>query len=96
MSTAPEAELRDEKSALQLARRAFQTAADKNFMTYRVLAAAYAANGQFQEAIRIAEEGEQRAEAEGQSAIAQLLERDLSLYQQGVPLRDSTHGRGTP
>ncbi len=96
LSTAPEAELRDEKSALQLARRAFQTAADKNFMTYRVLAAASAANGQFQEAIRIAEEGEQRAEAEGQSAIAQLFERDLSLYQQGVPLRDSTHGRGTP
>ncbi|MGH8093323.1 MAG: tetratricopeptide repeat protein [Chthoniobacterales bacterium] len=94
LATAPEAELRDGKSALQLAQLSFRAAADRNLMTYRVVAAAYAERGQFQAAIRVAQEGAERADAEGQPSIARLLQLDLSLYQQGVPLRDSTYGRG--
>jgi len=45
-------------------------------------------------ALKAAQEGAQRAEAQGQTAIAQLLQLDLSLYQISIPLRDSTHGRG--
>ena len=65
-------------------------------MVFRVLAAAYAEIGQYPKAIETATEGAQRAETEGQPALAQLLQADLMLYQQGIPLRDSTHGRGRP
>ena len=63
-------------------------------MISRVLAAAYAENGRFPEAIQVVQKAEQRAEASGQSASASLLQGDLDLYQQGVPLRDPTHGEG--
>ena len=66
------------------------------FMTWRVLAAAYAETGQFQDAINAALEGARRAQADRQSSIVQQLQLDLSLYRQEIPLRDPTHGRGVP
>ena len=94
LSTAPEAALRDGRRGLELAKHAFQTATGHNLMTFRVLAAAYAETGQFQAAINAAQEGAQRAQAAGQSSVVQQLQLDLSLYQQEIPLRDSTHGQG--
>ena len=95
LSTAPEPSIRDGTRALDLAQRAYQTSGGRNLMISRVLAAAYAENGRFPEAIQVVQEAEQRAEASGQSASASLLQGDLDLYQQGVPLRDPTHGEGT-
>ena len=92
LSTAPEPSIRDGTRALDLALRAYQTSGGRNLMISRVLAAAYAENGRFPEAIQVVQEAEQRAEASGQSASASLLQGDLDLYQQGVPLRDPTHG----
>ena len=94
LATAPEEALRDGSGALERAKHAFQTSAGRNLMTYRVLAAAYAETGQFEAATKAAKEGAQHADAAGQSSIAQQLQLDLSLYQQEIPLRDSTHGRG--
>jgi len=94
LATAPEDNLRNGPEALEIAQRAFRVGAERNCMTYRVLAAAYAENGRFDAALKAAQEGAQRAEAQGQTAIAQLLQLDLSLYQISIPLRDSTHGRG--
>jgi protein O-mannosyl-transferase len=93
LATAPENNLRDGNSALEYAKRAFQLAGDRNLMTYRVLAAAYAETGKFQAAINAAEEGAQRAQAADQPSIAELLENDLTLYRERVPLRDEKHGR---
>ncbi len=95
LSTAPEPSIRDGARALDLAQRAAQVSGGRNLMIIRVLAAAYAENGRYPEAIRAAQEAEQRAEASGQSAIASLLQGDLDLYRLGVPLRDPTHGGGT-
>ncbi|MBA3649908.1 MAG: tetratricopeptide repeat protein [Chthoniobacterales bacterium] len=94
LATSPETEIRHGNEALQLAQKAFRVAAGNNPMVFRVLAAAYAEIGQYPKAIETATEGAQRAETEGQPALAQLLQADLMLYQQGIPLRDSTHGRG--
>ena len=94
LSTSPDAGIRDGARALELSRRAGQISGGRNLMVFRVRAAAYAEIGRFPEAINTAQEGAQRAEAEGQSGFAQLLQGDLALYQQGVPLRDPTHGRG--
>ena len=94
LATAPESEVRDGNAALALAQKASRAATASNPMVFRVLAAAYAETGQYPAAIRTVQEGAERAQAGGQSAIAQLLGADLMLYQQGIPLRDSTHGRG--
>jgi len=96
LATAPEDALRDGRRALELAQQANESSADRNLMTWRVLAAAYAETGQFQDAINAALEGARRAQADRQSSIAQQLQLDLSLYQQEIPLRDPTHGRGVP
>ncbi len=96
LATAPENEVRDGNRALELAQKAYGTGAARNPMVFRVLAAAYAETGQYQNAIETAQEGAQRAEAEGRSAVAELLGADLALYRQNIPLRDSTHGRGRP
>jgi protein O-mannosyl-transferase len=94
LSTAPEPSIRDGTRALDLALRAYQTSGGRNLMISRVLAAAYAENGRFPEAIHVVQKAKQRAEASGQSTGASLLRGDLDLYQQGVPLRDPTHGEG--
>ncbi|MEO6970084.1 MAG: tetratricopeptide repeat protein [Chthoniobacterales bacterium] len=96
LATAPEDALRDGRRALELAQQANETSADRNLMTWRVLAAAYAETGQFEDAIDAAQEGARRAQADRQSSIVQQLQLDLSLYQQEIPLRDPTHGRGVP
>jgi protein O-mannosyl-transferase len=93
LSTSPDAGIRDGTKGLELAQRADQASGGRNLMVFRVLAAAYAETGRFPAAINTAEEGAQRAEAEGRSSLAQLLQGDLALYRQGVPLRDPTHGR---
>jgi protein O-mannosyl-transferase len=89
LSTSPEAAIRDGTRALDLAQRAYQSSGDRNLMIFRVLAAAYAETGRFPEAIKAAQEGEQRAETQGQPSVARLLQGDLALYQQGVPLRET-------
>jgi protein O-mannosyl-transferase len=94
LSTSPDGDIRDGTKALELAQRADRTSGGRNLMVFRVRAAAYAEIGRFPEAINAAQEGAQRAEAQGQSTLAQVLQGDLALYQQGVPLRDPTHGRG--
>ncbi|HEX4666364.1 MAG TPA: tetratricopeptide repeat protein [Chthoniobacterales bacterium] len=96
LSTAPERSIRDGARALDLAQRAAQASGGRNLMIIRVLAAAYAENGRYREAIQAAQEAEQSAEASGQAAIANLLRGDLDLYRLGIPLRDPTHGGGTP
>ena len=94
LSTAPDAAVRDGESALELARRAVGLTADRNLMVFRVLAAALAETGQFPSAIETATDGIRRAETQGQPAIADLLEGDIELYRQRIPLRDPTYGRG--
>jgi protein O-mannosyl-transferase len=94
LSTSPDAAMRNGTKALEFAQRADQISSGRNLMVFRVRAAAYAEIGRFPEAITAAQEGAQRAAAEGQSALFQLLQGDLALYQQGVPLRDPTYGRG--
>ena len=94
LSTAPESTVRDASGALDLAREAFRAAADRSLMAFRVLAAAFAESGQFASAIQVAQEGAQRAQAQGDSIMAELLQNDLALYEQSIPRRDPTHGRG--
>ncbi len=94
LSTAPEEQIRDGAGALEYAKQAYRLAGDRNVMAYRVLAAALAENGKYDDAINLLREAIARAQSADQAGIAELLQNDLALYEGGVPLRDSTHGRG--
>jgi hypothetical protein len=59
-----------------------------------VLAASEAETGDFSGALKTARDGIEQARARDQEAIAQLLQIDVSLYDQSIPLRDPNHGRG--
>lgn len=70
-------------------RGAHELSGNRNPMTFRVLAAAWAETGKFPEAIGIARRGMELASEQGQLSIADLLQADLVLYQQGIPLREN-------
>ena len=53
----------------------------------RTLAAAYAENGEFANAIRIASSAVQLARMHGEDALATDLDQQIALYQLGIPYR---------
>ena len=67
-------------------------------MVFRVLAAAYAENGRFSDAIETAERGADLANRTSNPALASELESNIALYQSGRPFRDPsiTNGGAPP
>ena len=57
-------------------------------MIYKVLAAAYAENGRFADAIETAQRGAELATTQGNPGLAAELESNVVLYRSGTPLRD--------
>lgn len=89
LATTSDSAVRNGAEALELAQRAHRAAGDRNLMTSRVLAAAFAEQGQFAQAIETARDGMRRGDAVGQFSLVGSLQEDLVLYQQGIPLRES-------
>jgi hypothetical protein len=58
------------------------------------LAAAYAENGRFSEAIETARRGAELANSQGNSGLAAELQNNIALYQAGTPLRDANMTNG--
>ena len=86
LATCPDPSLRDGSNALALAERANQLTGGANPMALRVLAAAFAENGQYPEAIAAAQRGLQMAPAK--SGLASSLQSQLKFYQGHQPYRD--------
>ncbi len=87
-ATCPEATFRDGAKAVQLAEQALQLSGSKNPLIFRTLAAAYAENGRFPEAIDTAQRGLDLANSQGNPGLAAELQNNIVLYQSGRPLRD--------
>lgn len=87
-STASEPGLRDGKEALELAHRAIRNGGE-NAIVLRTLAAAEAENGQFEEAIATCQRGEQIAQKNGDSVMAESLRRCRELFQRGEALHST-------
>jgi hypothetical protein len=87
-ATCPEDSIRDGKRAVELGERAFRISGGKIPMIHKVLAAAYAENGRFGEAIETAQRGADLAISQGNPALAAEIESNIALYQSGRPLRD--------
>jgi tetratricopeptide (TPR) repeat protein len=94
-ATCPEDSIRDGARAVELAERALRISGGKIPMIYRVLAAAYAENGRFADAVETAQRGAELATIQGNPGLAGELERNIALYQSGRPLRDPTITNGS-
>jgi tetratricopeptide (TPR) repeat protein len=89
LATSSDASSRDGTRAVALAREAIQLSSDVNPNFLRTLAAAYAESGRFSEAVATGEQAMQRATAQGKSGLANILEKELSLYRAHSPVRET-------
>jgi len=87
LATAPDASIRDGIKAVEFAQQAVELSGgrDPNFL--RTLAAAYAESGRFSEAITTAKQAILMARMQGKSGFANVLDEDVGLYREHVPLR---------
>src|SRR5206468_8334079 len=93
-ATCPDDSIRDGRRAVELAQKALRISAGKIPMIFRVLAAAYAEDGRFSQAIESAQRGADLATSQGNSALAAELQSNIALYQTGTPLRDPSLAAG--
>ena len=89
-ATYPSASVRDGARAIDLAQQALKLSSSQKPIVFRTLAAAYAETGRFPEAIDLAQQGLELATAQGDLALINKLETDISFYQKNTPLRDTT------
>ena len=87
LATSPDATLRDGAKAVAYAKRATNVPGGDNPVVYRTLAAAYAENGQFADAISAAEHAKQLAQTTGNSELVGELDRCIELFRQQRTLR---------
>ena len=97
-ATSPDDSLRDGMKAVQLAEQAMRISGSRIPIILRTLAAAYAETGQFSQAIQTAQQAFELANSQGNSGLAAELQRNIVLYQERQPLRDSslTNGSSSP
>ena len=88
-ATSPDDAIRNGPKAVALGERALQLSGEKDPRIYRLLAAAYAEDGQFDKATETAQRGAQLATSQGDYALAKKLESNMDLYRRTLPLRDT-------
>jgi protein O-mannosyl-transferase len=96
LATSAETSIRDGAKAVEFAKRLLQLSGGANPRIFRTLAAAYAESGRFSEAIDTAQRGWELATAQGNSALANELERNVTLYRSNSPLRDISQAESLP
>src|SRR5206468_10871348 len=98
LATAPDASIRDGIKAVEFAQQAVELSGGRDPKFLRTLAAAYAESGRFSEAITTAKQAILMARMQGKSGFANVLDEDVGLYREHVPLRavkpgDQVHWR---
>ena len=89
LATSPDASLRNGPKAVELAKQADRLVRGTNTLVLRTLAAAYAENGEFADAIRTARSAMQLARMHGENAVMTDLDQQIALYQLGMPYRET-------
>jgi Flp pilus assembly protein TadD len=87
LATSQDAALRNGRKAVELAAQADQLVGGTNTTVLRILAAAYAENGEFANAIRTARSAMQLARMHGEDSLTADLAQQIALYQLGMPYR---------
>ncbi|MFZ0503733.1 MAG: tetratricopeptide repeat protein [Chthoniobacterales bacterium] len=88
LATSPQSTIR-KAIAVKLAERANEATSGTNPLVLRILAAAYAQQGQFSEAIETAEHALKLATDQRNSALANALQSELDHYRNGLPYRSA-------
>jgi spermidine synthase len=81
----------DPARAVQLAERVRRLSRQESPQCLDTLAAAYAADGRFSDALSTAEQAVRLAESAGQTTLVQNLQSRLELYRAGRPYREAPH-----
>ena len=89
LATSQDASLRNGLKAVELAKQADRLVGGTNTLVLRTLAAAYAENGDFANAIRTARSAMQLARMHGEDSLTADLGQQIALYQLGMPYRDT-------
>jgi protein O-mannosyl-transferase len=88
LATASDASLRNGEKAVALAEQAKQLTGGENPLLLRTLAAAEAETGRYPEAAATARMALRLAAAQGSTALAGTLQKEIQLYEAGTPFRD--------
>jgi tetratricopeptide (TPR) repeat protein len=96
LATSPEASLRNGPKALALARQLDRLSGGKNPALLDTLAAAYAENGQFPEAVDAAQRALALARSQNNPALENTLRQHIKLLQAGSPLRSTLPTEAAP
>ena len=89
LATSSDASIRNGPKAVQLAEQADRLSGGRDPIILHTLAAAYAENRQFPEAVEVAQRALEIADAKGISSLAESLRNKLTLYQAGSPYHES-------
>src|SRR6476660_3588179 len=89
LATSQHASLRNGLKAVELAGQADRLVGVTNPLVLRTLAAAYAENGEFANAIKTARSAMQLARMHGEDALMRDLDQQIALYQLGMPYRET-------
>lgn len=89
LATSDRAASRDGARAVELAEKANRLTYGSSPVILGTLAAAYAEQGRFPEAVDTVGRAVEQAAAQGNSVLAQGLQEQLKTYQAGLPLRDT-------
>jgi Flp pilus assembly protein TadD len=89
LATSQDASLRNGPRAVELAGQADRLVRGTNTLVLRTLAAAYAENGEFANAIRTARSAMQLARMHGEDSLTADLDQQIALYQLGMPYRET-------
>lgn len=90
MATSSDSAIRDGPRAVEFANEAVELSGGREPSFLRTLAAAYAENGQFAEAIAADRQASVIAGMQGKTELVNKLEKDLVLYRGHVPLRENS------
>ena len=89
LATCPEASVRNGAKAVALVEQVERFFPGGDPLVLETLATAYAETGRFSEAVAAAERAQQLAAEQGNAAQADVLVRQIKLYQAGTPYRDA-------
>jgi len=90
LATSPDPKLRNGARAVELAERAAQLSSNTNAFILGALAAAYAENGHFDQAIGAAQQADRLAESQRNDALSLALEHQINIYKSRQPFRDDS------
>jgi tetratricopeptide (TPR) repeat protein len=95
-ATSPEPRMRDANTALELSQHVVELTKGQDPLALDTLAAAQAASGSYDDAVKTAQAGLKLANSQGNTRLAEAIARRVALYQKKSPYRSDSSGSDRP